>query len=301
MFKIDNNHSLNSELGVFTKTIYHYTSYDVLPVFFEPSADLYCTKAQWLNDPTEVLAGAYGFAKWLYSSGVLSESRYRLLLTNIRETIGQDWFDLWVMSLSSENDDLPQWRGYTSREHGGYAIGFNVNKLVRALSKITQIELSEGGGSANKIPFLVRCWYTKQDSLLIESLYKDIFLKYANDFVVYDSSPSLDAEKIRAVISSIMTASMHIKDDGFRSEKEARIALTVPGCNYNDKKILGGKPRMPVGIPLLGEPLHTYIDLICISPHGDRDALKNQVERLKVESGASFLIQESVIPYDSSR
>lgn len=289
---------MNNELRVKCETIYHYTSFSVLPEFFKDDADLYCTNAKCLNDPTEIVLGARGFADYLRDRGVLSEVRHRLLLTNISEAIDSDWFDVWIMSLSMAEDDLSQWRGYVSCEEGGYAIGFDVTKLAKALKKRTPCATDS---KINMIPNMTRCWYAKDEACLIEKFYRFRYEKCKVSFDRYAHADKLDPETIKAAVASILPFSMHIKHNAFRDEKEARIIINVPGCDYSKMRILGGKPRMPLGLPSLKEPLHSYINEIRISPHGQKDRLRAQVEWLKRKCNGKFKIVNSDIPYDPSR
>lgn len=290
---------INENLKVKSETIYHYTSFSVLPEFFKDGADLYCTNSKCLNDPTEMTYGANGFAEYLHSKGLLPDDRRLLLLQNIRETVQQDWFDAWIMSLSMLGDDLSQWRGYTSQADGGYAIGFDTKKLVSALKKLTPS--GKEASRARAIPLMARCWYYRRDWPLIRMIYEQKYKSFKSDFDAYASAEKLSTEIIRPVISSVFTFSMHIKHDAFKAEEEARIILFVPGTDYSLVRILGGKPRLPLQLPMLGEPLHTYINEIRISPHGQRDRLHAQVEWLKRKCGGAFKVFESDIPYDPSR
>ena len=289
---------INNKLAVSAPTIYHYTSSDVLPVFFDENADLYCTNSKCLNDPTELLVGTFHFVDYIKANGWLDEGHARLLKINIQESIQQDWFDAWIMSLTELKDDLSQWRGYVPGKKGGYAIGFNTGKLVDALKKLTRNEMIKG---INKIPILTRCWYVEQNKADIAMLYKSMLAKYGSDIKQYQGEKKISPETARSVLATIFPMAMHIKHNAFWQEKESRIIVTVPGCDYSKVKILGGKPRIPLGIPLLGIKLHTLIDRIVVSPHGDKTLLYEQVKWLKNREGADFDIVQSEIPYDPSR
>ena len=291
---------LNAKLAISASTIYHYTSMSVLPVFFKSKADIYCTNSKCLNDPTELYFGPLRFVDYLEVNHIFDKAHAQLLRVNIRETIQQDWFDAWVMSFSEAEDDLSQWRGYVSGKDGGYSIGFNRKKLVDALSRLTRLE-GDNGNHPNKIPILTKCWYFVKDNADINDLYGYMLQRYRDDFDRYQLSPKVDGDIIRNVIATIFSMSMHIKHDAFRGEREARIIITVPGCNYSKMEVLGGKPRMPLGIPDIDVPLYSLIDKIYLSPHGNQDALLAQATWLKKSTGANFEIVQSQIPYDPSR
>lgn len=288
----------DSKLRVASDVVYHYTSASVLPVFFEENADLYCTNSKCLNDSTEIFLGSRTFAQYLYEIHKLDKPHFNLFSQNITEISEQNWIDAWVMSFTSAKDDLSQWRGYVSKDTGGYAIGFNVKKLVSVLQRLSE---SVKGEKVNQIPFLTRCWYLEKDTDLIRSYFDWLIECNAYDIFKYAQCDKLDEQTFKSVMTTAIIKTMHIKHYAFQAEKEARIILTVPGENYTKMRVVGGKPRMPIGVPILGEPLYSLIDEIYISPHGNTNTLMAQAQWLKKSSGASFRIIPSEIPYDPSR
>lgn len=295
MFKVGDE-KVDSNIAVKADTIYHYTSASVLPVFFEPGADLYCTNAKCLNDTKEMIEGAYGFAKYLTAKKIFTENRAKLLRQHIDETLANNWFDLWVMSLTVASDCLSHWRGYTAQTDGGYSIGFNTKKLLDALTAVTDDK------KINGIPMLGMCLYAKEDRAKIEDFYAHVYEHQKSAFDNYASKQGgLLPEDIRPVIASTMLTSMYIKHDAFKEEKEARIAMIPPDTDYSSMRIIGSKPRMPIGLSTLEKPLHYYIDKIYVSPHGNRSSLRAQAEWLKRKHNAMFEISDSEIPYDPSR
>lgn len=288
---------LNAKLAVKAKTIYHYTSMSTLPVFFEDKADLYCTNTECLNDPTEFSLGPYSFVDYLKEKGRIEEWQEKQLRSDLAKKLEETWVNNWVMSFSEAEDDLSQWRGYVSNDSGGYAIGFNTTKVVRALERLTQ----QGEiGKLGNIPLLTRCLYWGHDRD-VAAMYDKIMEKYRKDFASYFAGHYTDSKIKSAVLGVILFATLPIKHGAFHSEKEARIIIPVAAPDYSKVRILGGKPRMPVGLPSLGEPLYSYFDKIYISPHGNSRALLAQVTWLKNKHNATFEIVRSRIPYDPSR
>lgn len=289
---------LNRAVNVNTELIYHYTSAAVLPVFFGKQADLYCTNSKCLNDPTELYLGAYNFADYLGRKRLIDEKHVALLREKIDTAISQDWFNAWVMSFTACEDDLSQWRGYVSRTEGGYAIGFNTRRLVEAMKKLTP---SEDVRVPNNIPLLARCWYVNQDEKNIERLYEFIISAHKRSFEKFSGSHDSGVDGAQSALAAIFPLSMHIKHDAFKNEKESRIILMVTGDDYSNIEVLGGKPRMPLGIPSLGISLHSLIDKIYISPHGNTESLMATASWLKKKYDGEFDIVRSKIPYDPSR
>lgn len=292
------HYELNKAVSVNTELIYHYTSASVLPLFFGKQADLYCTNSKCLNDPTELYLGAYNFAEYLGRKRLINEKHVALLREKIDEAISQDWFNAWVMSFTACEDDLSQWRGYAPRTEGGYAIGFNTRRLIEVLKKLTP---PEDVRVPNNIPLLARCWYVNQDAKNIEGLYEFIISARPRNFKDLGRALDSDTDAVHSALAAIFPLSMHIKHDAFKDEKESRIILMVTGDDYSNIEVLGGKPRMPLGIPSLGISLHSLIDKIYISPHGNTESLMATVRWLKKKCDGKFSIVRSGIPYDPSR
>lgn len=289
---------LNRMINVDTPLIYHYTSKDVLPAFFEDNADLYCTNSKCLNDPSELYLGAYNFIDYLYRKGLVKKEHIRLFISRIDEAVANDWFNVWLMSFTACEDDLSQWRGYVSRSEGGFAIGFNASRLIRALKKLMPLEDIR---VPNSIPMIAKCWYVLQDASKIECLYDFMTSVRRDSFMNLCESVKEDSETARKALAAIFPLAMHIKHDAFKDEKESRIALMVTDDDFSKMKILGGKPRMPLGIPSLEVPLHTLIDKIYISPHGNTESLMTLARWLRSKVKGNFEIVRSRIPYDPSR
>ena len=289
---------LNKAISVNTELIYHYTSATILPVFFGSQADLYCTNSKCLNDPTELYLGAYNFVNYLGRRRLINDKQVALLREKIANSISQDSFNAWVMSFTSCEDDLSQWRGYVSRTEGGYAIGFNTRRLIKVLKKLTP---SEDVRVPNNIPLLAKCWYVNQDAKDIEGLYEFIISARERTFKNLSGILDSDTDAVHNALAAIFPLSMHIKHDAFKDEKESRISLMVTGDDYSSIEVLGGKPRIPLGIPSLGIPLHSLIDKIYISPNGNTESLMATVRWLKKKYDGKFSIVRSGIPYDPSR
>ena len=289
---------INDELKVRGRIIYHYTAVSPLSVFFKPGADLYCTNAKTLNDPVEIIQGALLFADFLHEKKGFGEPHVALMKKNIHESLESDWADMWVMSFSTEGDSLSLWRGYVPDPSGGFAIGFNVARLEKVLSAITRQAWKT---STFPIPRLTRCWYDKRDDELINELFEVQYNRYAASFNKYKNAEKLSNEEVVQVMATVITSVANIKHNAFGDEHEARIVLSVPDALNSLVEILGDKPRMPVCLPATGVKLHTLIDRIVISPHGNINSLMAQAKWLRNKCGGGFEIVQSEIPYDPSR
>jgi hypothetical protein len=293
---------LNKAISVRSEIVYHYTSASVFPVFFNTDSDLYCTNSKCLNDPSEIYLGAKSFAKYLENGNVFDEAHSRLFRCNVEEALADDWFNAWIMSFSERGDDLSQWRGYVDRIEGGFAIGFSTSKLISALKRLTPSLVSEDDSRAtNSIPYFAKCWYGGKDEELIEKLYRFIFEKYRSDVMAYSNAASVSRDVIHRLLSTVLPMSIHIKHDAFRDEQEARLVLFAPNCDYSQVKILGNKPRLPLGIPKLGITVSSLIDKVYLSPNGNSDSLMAMAKWLKRKCDGEFEIIKSSIPYDPSR
>lgn len=278
--------------------IYHYTSANVLPEFFKKGADLYCTNFRCLNDYTEITYGAFGFVDYLEGRNVLSREKADLLKGLIVEFAKDRLRDVWIMSFSEKGDDLAQWRGYVSNVEGGYAIGFNYETLGRAVMKLFAKTIQ---GQDTLIPYLSSCWYGGKDDLMIRSKYDFMYSLHKDSFDKFGKSLSRDCVNIESALDSIIVGAVNIKHPAFCDEKENRLILSMKGNISSRVRIIAGKPRLPIGLPRLKSPLHSYINRIYVSPHGKRNALVQQVEWLKRMCNGRFQIVESQIPYDPAR
>ena len=286
---------LNAKLAVKAKTIYHYTSMSTLQVFFKDKADLYCTNTECLNDPTEFSFGPYSFVDYLKEKGRIEEWQEKQLRSDLAKKLEETWVNNWVMSFSEAEDDLSQWRGYVSNVTGGYAIGFNTAKIVEALEELTR---QDKINKLDNIPLLTKCLYLGRDEG-VKALYDEIMCRYSSEFKSYFEGRDTESKSI--ILGAILFATLPIKHGAFYAEKEARIIMPITGLDYSKVEILGGKPRMPVGISSLGKPLYSYLDTIYISPHGNTQALLAQATWLKNKYRATFEVVRSKIPYDPSR
>lgn len=224
--------------------------------------------------------------------------RGELLKHHISTAIEKDWVDFWIMSLSMAGDDLSQWRGYVPGGQGGYAIGFNTKRLLGALKMVTKESVKE---KTLAIPNLTRCWYIGKDENLISRLFDCQSSRYVDDLRKFNRRTRLDESDIRNTVASLLPAVMHLKHSAFSGEREVRIVLTPQGDDYSNVEILGNKPRLPVGIKKLGVPIHTLIDKVVVSPHGNRSSLWAEAEWLRKKVGGRFSVVLSEIPYDPSR
>lgn len=299
MLSFENN-QIDDLIAVKDSVIYHYTSFSVLPEFLKEKAELYCTTTEVLNDPSEVRIGSEMFVNYLSVNKKIVAQRSETLKKHVLESIEGRVIDTWVMSLSSCGDDLSQWRGYVPGLQGGYAIGFNVKKLLLALSDITVAARSD---KTLSIPYLTKCWYKESASENIESLFASQYAKYKSEFDRYAgaSAAELNDDVIRPVVATIILTSGLIKEEAFKSENEARIILVPQENAYSRIKMLGGKARLPIGFEMCDKRVCECIDEIIVSPHGNRAALMSQVNWLKRKCGGGFEVRESSIPYDPSR
>ena len=98
--------------------IYHYTTSNILSMFFNKNESLYVTHWSFLNDSSEL-------EKY--------RNRFRLLEKDPVE------IPIFLMSFSYMKDDISQWRAYAA--NGGFSIGFDCNELLKSFDD--KIYLSE--------------------------------------------------------------------------------------------------------------------------------------------------------------
>jgi len=119
------------------EVLYHYTDAAGLLGIFE-GGRVWATHCRFLNDTSEI-----GYSKAMVRSLIQERlnddkmSKFNSLYSSIlryQEVDAPD--DVFLFSLSAEQDDLSQWRGY-AREGQGFTVGFDARRIYE-LSKPTE-------------------------------------------------------------------------------------------------------------------------------------------------------------------
>ena len=286
------------------RTIYHYTTLDVAQLFLNPEKImLYCTYAKALNDNQEYMIGieyaeAHIAEVMHLDAEVLSEVKAMLnQLKNIGYRIP------WVMSFSAQRDLLSQWRAYTDKKNGGYAIGFSFSELEKLVKKIVLQKAANSKGSPPYILHLLPCFYLDYESETsmqeVSRFFKLIFDDHFNNVVTSLIDVNNLQQYAAAIVSLICVFAAFIKHQAFKEEDEYRLMIQVCDEDYEKNvEIVGNKPRMKISEKIRSADLHKTIKELWTSPHGDADILKSIAHFMQRKYNGEWLLYYSNLPFN---
>ncbi|MGE0736721.1 MAG: DUF2971 domain-containing protein [Alphaproteobacteria bacterium] len=212
--------------------IFHYTSANgLLGILSE--TQLRATNISFLNDSTEYQHSIDGFS-FVARHNLKPDNPIpsNILLNNILERISRASGEklippVYVSCFSEVSDSLSQWRGYGHGE-GGFAIGFNVPKLI-------DVVLTEGA-------LLWPCIYAPQEQA---RLYEKLLLEldkifqqavFANSDL--QNSSSFASEFAKYALLKLSVFAPLIKHHAFKEESEWRIVRTLEAWDVRNLKFI---------------------------------------------------------------
>lgn len=284
--------------------LYHYTAFRTFPVFFGSGADLYCTHFAALNDGAEVGQGWEMAIKYLNKYKGWADEKCDLLRDYYKkDLLANKVVSPWIMSFSLAKDSLAQWVAYTDKKEGGYAIGFDREKLEQMVIRVAcNIKKKRDENDKKVVPFrmhVLPCLYSNTDKDVIEGLFECYFDKEVEvlDRVKYADRP--DSKDMAKIVEKLLLVSSIIKHESFKYEEEVRLIIQPSIPTYDACEFMGGKPRWKTNISTyINAPLCSLIKEIWVSPHGDRQVLLASAQIMKAKYGLSCEIRESTSPYN---
>lgn len=273
--------------GFHPRTVYHYTTIDVLGEFFKDDGDLYCTHCQALNDDEEFLLGL-NYAKKFIVCRYKVDSRTMInFVERFYASYKDKWRQPWIMSFTTEKDSLVQWVSYSDQQRGGYAVGFDFAKL----KKYVQDKMISWKEDA--YIYILPCVYIKhkrgdqqiQWDEIANRLLTFLLDPYKESIKdILKNKRSWDGTLVQSII--LLFASM-VKNASFKHEAECRLIIQpVERSRALSKyKILGQKPRLPTCIFGSDNRLSNIVKSIGISPHGNRKLLTVTAEMFAQVNG----------------
>lgn len=286
--------------------IYHYTSFETFPIFFEDDADLYCTYFGALNDSKEIELGWRLCINYFEEKYNITSKIRELLWICYRDSIMHAGFVApWVVSFSLAKDSLPQWIAYTDKKHGGYALGFSKGQLETCMHRLANnIKKKKDLKGVKRYPYeinLFPCLYSKQDEDSINGVLNSYFGTEHKTI----SKINLDnwqscLNEVSEIINKMLLFSSIIKHDSFRNEQEIRLIVQPSQSVYDECFFKGGKPRWKTNIAkYINAPLNSLLREIWVSPHGDRMMLQSSAKIMKLKHNMKNCeIIESESPYN---
>ena len=276
-------------------TLYHYTSAQTFPVFFNDKADLYCTYYASLNDDLEIAEGWKVAIQYLENVFDLKPNKKNLLLKEYHQTLHDEISTPWIMSFSEEGDSLPQWVAYTDRSCGGYAIGFDKALLRYAIDDVA-IKQRGLGESRTCSVYFAPCFYEPGDiRKILDFFFQEQHAELIKAFSCKTKPTRLDVIR---VASKIFLVAGLIKHRSFRSEQEWRIIYSPCGHAYEECEFIAGKPRQKVNAFSQKKRLRDIISEVRISPHGDVRTLAVNAAIMRKKFRLNFEIINSDSPFN---
>lgn len=210
------------------KYFYHHTSLSAAFSIME-NRTLRATDAYFLNDLSEIKHGAYALRKALKKLKIADQPRYGLIEPAVNflsrpfsrgfeEAYAIHRGNAYVVSLSTEGDDVSQWQKYAVRH--GVSVGFRVDLLSNATLLDCNNQKSKSGEN-EAIPVEALLAPVIYDSLedLAELVFEDMS-SLRLDGVSYSQELHSRLVERYACFSSLM------KHPSFSSENEWRLLLT---------------------------------------------------------------------------
>lgn len=204
--------------GIREMKIYHYTDLNGLKGIVE-SNSLWATNFRFLNDAAELEHGVKALESALvYLEDELGKENTDFILRELKIYQSRSFRDIYNISFCEEPDLLSQWRGYGAYQ--GVCLEFDRDELDEKLD----FTGCEHVGSS--------VFYTKPGTTLEAKREILSFLK-ENDFF----GKSVDIPHYELVGANELIGKLvpFFKDDGFRDEKEFRIAVQVRRFNERVK------------------------------------------------------------------
>jgi hypothetical protein len=278
-------------MGEVPATLYHYTSFDAFRRIMETEI-VRGTHYSEFDDWSEVEMGLKMVQRSLEAHPADVHADAKDLLQGLTDVFGRGERDIFVLSLSEDQDSLSQWRGYSAA--GGVAIGFKGPGLdvhFRENSK------KAGNGGRGAAPWhLLKCQYHDPD----ETIDLQQMLSDTNGLLddIRDATNQLarDAKDIRltaASISRLEQMCCAIKHHAYASEKEWRCFCTLT----DDTPLtvhLSDRNRRYVEIPFVA---HEVIKEVVLSPHGDKRIGRSLAQYFRSAKKLEYEITESRIPF----
>ena len=281
----DASHEHIAETPRAPQTIYHYTLLDSFRKIVE-SSSFRASHYSQMNDWKEIEIGIECLKEQFNAFG---EFENKAIILNQIENIYTQRQRCFLSSFSKNVDSLSQWRAYTNEDAGGVCIGFQAEKITN-LEKFV----------------LMPCSYTNEE--------RKIDLKNICEMTKYQVSPEGKAAikkqkeeddkmmswfggrlSVEYTLGDLVGAATTIKDYGFYEEQEWRlIALNPDGQKYPEK--LSETNRRYIEFPFSPKD---WISEIVISPHGNKNEIRNVIEHYKTIGILSDTckIRDSKIPF----
>ena len=277
--------------------LYHYTSVESFKKIIE-SQKIRATRYDQMNDTSEIEIGLNLLLDAVKKYPVHSSLHdYKDFLISGIESYKEDTLEVYVLSLSGDEDSLYQWPAYAP--NGGVAIGFDYKKVQKGF--LLDITRKVGGGQVENpirptpVNRLMQCQYTDKNGYLdLRSIVTERFFKPNSYGTLFTKQKSLAQSVFYASLSAMIYRTIcSIKHCTYASEKEWRCVNYRPDPNDYPVK-LSETNRLYIEMKFDAKE---FIKEVWISPDGDREACKRAVSYFKQKDDLFFAIKNSKIPF----
>lgn len=265
--------------------IYHYTDLNGLKGIIE-SNSLWATNFRFLNDAAELEHGANALKNaLLYLKDELGKDKTDFILRELQTYRSRSFRDTFNISFCQEPDLLSQWRGYGAFQ--GVCLEFDSLELAEKLD-FTGCEYV--GNSV---------FYTKPGATL-EAKREIISFLGENDF--FEKSVNVPNYELVGANELLQKLVPFFKDDGFRDEKEFRIAIRVR--KYKERVKFRVNPHGLIPYIEIKARKNGHLDMclpiksITVGPCNEPDFIKEGIRFLLLSKGYDNVqMLPSVVPF----
>lgn len=206
--------------------LYHYTNSAGFHGIVEFDS-LRATNVGFLNDELELQYVSSVVRKTIAATPRQANSRKQQLLDTIQddldEALQEAAENLFVISFSTMDDDLSQWRSYAGAE-GGFAVGFSTEELRKRLTALRKSKSAPARALLRPVLYGDDAVSSLVNNFLTASMKK--FDSSLRGVTVSKSKELIEWWK-SALVARLVTFAPFGKHHQFKSENECRIVLTL--------------------------------------------------------------------------
>lgn len=228
------SHFVNANLpgGMSANHLFHYTNLEVLRALLEDDEDMYARHCSFCKGQGEILPGCSAVLDRLVQRRVFSRAQYRDAKCFIKECVAhedpifaeQNAMVPYVTCFSYDSDSAFHWKNHTP-SGCGCAMRFDRAALDRCV-RILQERFKRNSESCDAV-MLLPCYYLDAPNI---AEYLDIFID--SNIEVFKSF-SFDNDGYKSAITTIVLASIMLKQPGFRDEREWRLVRWLSNARLN--------------------------------------------------------------------
>lgn len=268
--------------------IWHYTSTAAFVEIIKDDGCLYASHSAFVNDKTDSTLAAEYLCQYLKFQNIAIwkiDDLARLCDGAVNGILRPRY----VTSFSLVEDDLSQWRAYSS--DGGYAMGFDLEELKHNLNY-------NGTDDYDLKP----CQYVSEEyfnSIKIENCKELESFKSNGIFDLQNDAQMKLAGQISRRLNEMAFEAMFYKNKSFEAEQEVRFGIIYNGLSpYHDMAIVNNTPRVAIK---LKRPINQLIKKVIVAPHKNSDNNYILANLLKNKYSLKIDIVKSSIPYVCTR